>query len=101
MNKEELTMTKEFSMINGKLLFTLGDWSIYSAEYMYPSSAGRVTAFAHHQVCSEADIDMHGAKEPVNCWHLGDVKQACILCSTTVPDEIQGLVSLYQYGGQT
>jgi len=86
-----------------KVLFTLGEWSIHKAEYVYHGHSGRVSAYAYHITCQgEETYDLYARRtvEPTNCWHTGDILAKCILCSTAVPDEIQGLVILYQYGGE-
>lgn len=84
---------------SNKLLFKLDEWSIYKD--MYHGHGGRVTAFAHHDACtSRLTGSLKIGERPTNCWHTGDTRQSCILCNAIVPDEIQGLIYLYQYGGE-
>lgn len=83
-------------LIKDRLLFTEGDWGIYSAgrkyKYKYGPKEERIIAYANHKGCNV----MGYGDDPTNCWFPGDGKQKCVICSTNVPDTIQTLVVLFQ-----
>ncbi len=75
-----------------KRLFKGYGWDIYG-----PLKPDRITVFAHHRACSsEAPTAAFS-----NSWWLGDSKPECVMCGLHVPEQIQALVTLYDYGKET
>lgn len=71
------------------MLFNDGDWSIHEVP-----KASLATLFAYHHACKRA------RKYTIaqNHWWLGDTIPNCAICKEKVPDDIQTLIILYDYG---
>ena len=83
-------------------MFDGEEWAIYKNI----DGNTKYTVFAHHKSCNRATTKMR--KKPsketgsaMNSWWVEDFLQKCILCDEAVPDEIQALVMLYDYGQET
>ncbi len=71
-----------------KLIFENDGWVIYVEDY------DMVRVYTTHVKCLSAK----DTNEAFNSWYMGDVTPTCILGEKAVPEEIQGLVTLYWYG---
>lgn len=68
-----------------KVLFSLGDWSVCS------NAAWDTRIFANHISCAYSDDKGYWS------WVLVDDEPKCDVCSTPVPDEIQGIVHMLSW----
>lgn len=75
------------------ILFEDEEWKLLKED-----NTNAFSVYANHKHCTGTENDNDGT---LNSWYLRDIDTRCILCDGKVPDGIQALVTLYEYGEGT